>query len=105
MACAPNFEAASRMLDFVKQVYGLYGGFSNKGFSQPNALMEGLAENKKLTNAEMAALFERLFQLGAEVDSEDFVELFAENNPGHVMAYQVLLGGSQDPDIKEPADS
>jgi hypothetical protein len=67
--------------------------------------MEGLAENKKLTNAEMAALFERLFQLGAEVDSEDFVELFAENNPGHVMAYQILLAGSQVPDIKEPADS
>jgi hypothetical protein len=50
----------------------------------------------------MAILFARLFQLGAEADKEDTIDLFAEIHLNHKAAYCILL---DEPEIKETAES
>lgn len=103
VASAPSFESATRMLDFVEQLRAFDNGFLGNGHHHPTALLQGLAENEELTDAEMTVLFDRLLQMGAEVDI-GIITGFAHLHPGHVMAYQALLAASQEPDIKEPAE-
>jgi hypothetical protein len=99
-SCAPNFEAASRMLDFVEQLQG-DNLEVQKGQGHPTELLAGMMLNEVLSDAEMATLFARLLQLGAE-PSNDGIRQFVSNHPNHEAAYRILL---DEPETKEPAES
>jgi hypothetical protein len=104
MSSVPFFEAASRMLDFVEQLQAVDNGFLENVNHHPTALLQGLAENEWLTDAEMTALFGRLLQMRAEVD-EDLTTHFGVSHPNHQDAHQTLMTASHELDTKEPAES
>jgi hypothetical protein len=85
------------MINFIEHVQ-----YFDDPHCHPTALVEGLVENRMLTDAEMASVLYRLLQLGAKVD-QDAIDLLEQVHPDHEMTHQALLN-VDDFEIKEPGE-
>jgi hypothetical protein len=95
-----SFAAATTMVDFFERILEGDKDLFQRGYNCPKKLLECLVRNEVLADAEMASLFARLLQMGAEVRKE-VLEMIVEMHPNYVMAYETLLDMQE---VKEPAD-